>query len=159
MLVFILLVWVADSGPIRLKLPISLGRKTSQELPKHFLQPPCPFKKVESKLSQVTGNMYQFQVERSGQRSLTILPSQSQTQLLDVNKKHVIRPHWDHVPLLCYTFCCLPLAWPYHSLKKHKSGKDESLTSNCSRCSWYIFQIPLPGRCTHLPNAAGVGCN
>lgn len=64
----------------------------------------------------------------------------------------------DHVPLLCYTFCCLPLAWPYHSLKKHKSGKDESLTSNCSRCSWYIFQIPLPGRCTHLPNAAGVGC-
>lgn len=95
--------------------------------------------------------MYQIQVQRSGQSFLLTMPSQSHTQFLDVNKKHVLRPRCDHILLLPYTICCLPLAWHHHLQKRHTFQKDEPLTSNtaagatgASSRSFYLAGAPTP---------------
>lgn len=83
------------------------------------------------------------------------LPSQSHTQHLDVNQKHVLRSHSKTV---LYT-SLPPLSLTQSLLEKYKSEKHEPLTSNtvadASGASPRLLSLagaPIP------PTAAGVGC-
>lgn len=121
-----------------------------EKLPKHFWQPPCPFKNAQSKQKTFPGNQTKCSVLGPNIRTeIYALPvlTVTHTQHLDVNKKHGLRPYGDHVPLLCYTLRCLPLAWPYHSQKKHIWKGWATNLKHSSRCYWCISQIPLPDIC------------
>lgn len=131
MSVLILLGSIADSEPIRLKPPISL--KHPKNCPNIFGSHLGHFRRqrVKIKLFLV---MTECISSRSRGQDRVLCPwcPRSHTHNSWMSTKSL---YWGLTaatfhPLPCYILCCHPLAWSYHAQKKHRSEKDEPMTSS-----------------------------